>query len=323
VSCDVKRGSQNELSFLEKLVVPSDTIKELEPLSSESLRRMTDAWKSAEVKARKPAETPGRESGSWCEKLFEMSQDRDRLLHVEVRAEPSFEALPKLQAYLASVSGSPQLERRVKTSVQKFCYDSLVGSVRRFQKDWKFLTACGTFDPSPCNIHRLENDCEKHIDAIFDFIPWLQQMPNILKVTIKSEAMQFCRQRQYLPEYTGVPSMSHLSRSKKKKIDNTLPPSNPKKNIILWFRNLEEDERFRNFAQLALLILRILPTQVLCETSLSQSSTIKDAKSNRCKDESVVLSMLLGKVEGKLSEIDFGSYPLALAPVHVQLPGAR
>jgi hypothetical protein len=49
-----------------------------EKISRVEIMQDDGSWKSAEVKTRKPAETPERESRSWCEKLFEMNQDRDR-----------------------------------------------------------------------------------------------------------------------------------------------------------------------------------------------------------------------------------------------------
>ena len=111
-----------------------------------------------------------------------------------------------------------------------------------------------------------------------------------------------------------MPDVRKLTRAQKENIE-LLVPQDPERNIMLWFTRLKEDQpHLENFADFALILLRILPTQVICETSFSFHNTYKDVKANRYKDENVVSQMFLGSVPGDLDQLNFNEYPFEAPP---------
>ena len=222
-------------------------------------------------------------------------------------SEPSLTEFPKLQMYLKGVQNSSKTATRAKVKVRDFCYASLTGVLKRFQKDWKFIRACVVVNPKDEVMLETKPHVAEYINEIFDFVKYFGRFGPEYRRVIEAEAARFYRDRRRYPEFIGMPDVRKMTRAQKENTE-LLVPQDPKRNISLWFQRLKDEEPLlKNFADLTQILLRILPTQVLCETSFSFHNTYKDVNANRYKDENVVSEMFLGNVPGDLDKLDFNA----------------
>ena len=113
--------------------------------------------------------------------------------------------------------------QRAKVKVRDFCYASLTGVLKRFQKDWKFIRACVVVNPKDEVMLETKPHVAEYINEIFDFVEYFGRFGPEYRRVIEAEAARFYRNRCRYPGFIGIFFIINISKSTQAKKKNPLP----------------------------------------------------------------------------------------------------